>query len=80
MLLLLVKDTKSFLIFWKIKTIINIKNRDNRCFWYSILYLKHKLNIGYHLERPILYTQKMFKINILVNLQYPITLSDVHLY
>ena len=63
------------------KAVTNIKNTDERCFGYALLYFLDPPNAhSYHLVRPTLYTREMFIRNHLDDLPYPISPRDVHLY
>ena len=42
------------------KAILNIRNTDNRCFGYAILYFKNRPDAVNHFERPNHYTEQMF--------------------
>jgi len=64
------------------KAIINIRNRDNRCFGYTILaalYYDRMPNAVRNrlLNRPMNYTPEMFQQQHLDTLQYPIKPADV---
>ena len=63
------------------KAIVNIKNIDNRCFGYAILYcIDPPIIVGRDKNRPTLYTQQMFIRNHLDDLPYPIKPNDVAIY
>ena len=64
----------------KKKAIINIRNDDERCFGYSLLYFLDRPCNSKHLERPIYYNDEMFSRNSLDSLPYPISPNDVHLF
>ena len=65
----------------KKEAIINIRNTDERCFGYSLLYfLERKQLPEMHCERASLYTNQMFQRHHLDALPYPISPNDVHLY
>ena len=59
--------------------IVNIQNKDNRCFGYALLYFLIK-KPNRNLQRSSLYTDKLFKQYHLDSLPYPISPNDVNLY
>ena len=63
------------------KAVVNIKNTDNRCFGYALLFfLERPQSASKHIERPALYTDIMFALNNLRDLPYHIKPSDVSNY
>ena len=63
------------------KAIINIHNDDERCFGYALLYfLDRQVDAHRHTNHANLYSEEIFERNGLVNLQYSIAPTDVHLY
>ena len=63
------------------QVVVNIKNKNSRCFGYSMLYFLDKPQIANrNYERPALYTDIMFKRNNLHDLPYPIKPSDISNY
>ena len=65
----------------KKEAIINIRNNDERCFEYAILYfLDRQVDSHRHSNGANLYSYESFERNSLVNLLYPIAPTDVHLY
>ena len=63
------------------KAVVNIQNKDNRCFGYAMLYFLDKPQpANRHYERPALYTDIMFERNNLDDLPYSIKPSDVSNY
>ena len=64
----------------KKKAIVNIKNEDERCFGYALLFFLDRPRYSHNLRRPYYYTPAIFKRNGLDALPYPISPNDVHLY
>ena len=67
----------------KKEAIINIRNNDERCFGYSLLYFLEQANLperNKHCVRPTTYKQEMFHRNHLDTIPYPISPINVHLY
>ena len=67
----------------KKKAIINIRNNDERCFGYAVLYFHERErlpNKNFNLNRVNYYTEEMFQRHHLDALPYPISPNDVHLY
>ena len=65
----------------KKQAVINIKNKDERCFGYALLYFMDPPKVSNrYSSRPTLYTPEMFLRNNLHELPYPISPRDVHLY
>ena len=63
------------------KAVVNIKNTDDRCFGYSLLYFIDPPQITQrHFDRPNNYTNEMFVRNNLDDLPYPISPRDLHQY
>ena len=62
------------------QAIINIRNVNERCFSFSILYFIDRPHNPNHLERPIYITEEMFNRNGLDSLPYPISPNDVQFY
>ena len=60
----------------KKKAIINIRNKDERCFGYAILAGIYKDQKNNNPERPKLY-EKLFQINGLAALSYPVQPQDI---
>ena len=64
----------------KKEAIINIRNNDERCFGYALLYfLDSQIDAHRHANRANLYSEEIFERNGLVNIPYPIAPTDVHL-
>ena len=63
------------------KATINIRNDDQRCFGYALLYFLERTNLpdrnGFRLS---LNKKEMFQLHQLDSLPYPISLNNVHLY
>ena len=65
----------------KKEAIINIRNDDERCFGYSVLYFLERANLPErHCEKVTIYTNVMFQRQHLDTLPYPIAPNNVHLY
>ena len=65
----------------KKKVIINIKNDDERCFCYALLYFLERANLlEKHCRRATLYNDEMFVRHHLDIFPYPILPNNVHLY
>ena len=63
------------------KAIINIRNNDQRCFKYALLYFLERTNRpSKYCFRPSLYKEEMFQRYKLDTLPYPNHPNDVHLY
>ena len=63
------------------KAVVNIRNKDNRCFGYAMLYiLERPKNTCKLNKQPNSYTNEMFESNNLLELPYPIHYSDVSKY
>ena len=63
------------------QAIDNIKNKDNRCFGYAMLYFLERPQVASrNYQRPVLYTDTMFKRNNLNDLPYLIQPSAVSNY
>ena len=63
--------------------IINIRNNDERCFGYSLLYSLERANLperNKHCVRMTIYKEEMFHRNNLDTIPYLISPNDVHLY
>ena len=65
----------------KKKAIINIKNNDERCFGYALLYFLERENLPENdCDRVSFYKYELFQHHHLDTLPYPISPKDVHLY
>ena len=65
----------------KKNTVINIRNHDQRCFGYALLYFLERANLpAKNCFRPSLYKEEMFLRYQLDTIPYPISPNDVHLY
>ena len=67
----------------KKEVIINIRNNDERCFVYSLLYFLERDNLperNGNCVRKTLYKEEMFQRRHLDTLPYPISPNDVYLY
>ena len=65
------------------EAIINIRNNDERCFGYSIVYFLEQANLSErngNCSRALLYKAEMFIRYYLDMLPYPISPNDVHQY
>ena len=61
--------------------IVNIKNKDNRCFGYAMLFFLERPQLASrNYQRPALYTDTMFERNNMIDLPYPIQPSGVSNY
>ena len=64
--------------FFKAKgAVINVKNKDNRCFEYAILSAQHneKIKTSHH-NRPTLYKDYLNKLNF-NDIKFPVSLKDI---
>ena len=58
------------------KAVINVKNKDNRCFEYAILSALHHSEIKDNHERPSKYKAYLNKLNF-TGIEFPVSLKDI---
>ena len=58
------------------KAIINIQNKDNRCFEYAILSALHHDKIGFHYESPSRYKKYLGELDF-TGIEFPVSLKDI---
>ena len=56
--------------------IINVQNKDNRCFEYAILSSQHNKEIKTNPERPSKYKEHLDKLNF-TGIEFPVSLKDI---
>ena len=58
------------------KAVINVENKDNRCFEYGILSAQHHDKIKEKYERPSKYKEHLDKLNF-TGIEFPVSLKDI---
>ena len=58
------------------KAVINVQNKDNRCFEYAILSALHHNEIKEKHERPSIYKAHLGKLNF-TGIEFPVSLKDI---
>ena len=58
------------------KAVINVKNKDNRCFEYAILSAQHHDEIKASHQRPSKYKEHLGKLNF-TGIDFPVSLKDI---
>ena len=58
------------------KAVINVQNKDNRCFEYAILSFQHNKEIKEKHERPSKYKEHLNKLNF-TGIEFPVSLKDI---
>ena len=58
------------------KAVINVQNKDNRCFEYAILSAQHNEEIKEKHERPSKYKEHLGKLNF-TGIEFPVSLKDI---
>ena len=58
------------------KAVINVQNKDNRCFEYAILSFQHNKEIKEKHERPSKYKEHLGKLNS-TGIEFPVSLKDI---
>ena len=58
------------------KAVINVQNKDNRCFEYAILSAQHHDKIKVNPERPSKYKEHLNKLNF-TGIEFPVSLKDI---
>ena len=56
--------------------IINVQNKDNRCFEYAILSALYHDKIGFHYEKPSRYKKYLGELNF-TGIEFPVSLKDI---
>ena len=58
------------------KAVINVQNKDNRCFEYAILSFQHNKEIKVNPERQSKYKEHLNKLNF-TGIEFPVSLKDI---
>ena len=58
------------------RAVINVKNKDNRCFEYAILSALHHNEIKIDHQRPSKYKEYVGKLNV-TDIEFPVSLKDI---